>query len=755
MKTYIFGKRSYLSKHLSKIIKNCEIVASQEFHNKNLFIKKFNEKKFNLIINTFYPSSKINSIDDYNLFYEKSILNITKILDNINANKINKIIYSSSSSIYGSLDRNFLYQDKFNRKLYASTKITCERLIQNFATKKKVNFVIARIFNMYGEGDNFSIISKIINSKKNRLIINNNGQSLRDFIYVKDIAKSFKILIKSKFCGEIDIGNGYGIKIKDIIDNISIIKKKVTFKKGHIHEEHSAFANVDKLSKIIKINKFYTLEKFLHKQLRLKRKINLPKFHSKNQNTYEKIVSGTIIYGAGYAGKNLYESLKRNNQSVYCFVDDNKNKINKYIDGKKIISFDRLNNLKETFIIPNIIVAIAKINYQEKLNLIKKLLPICLNLNFLPNRDELIKDNITISDVRNIELSDLFNRKISKINFSLLSKLKKKNILITGGAGSIGSELCIQVAKLNPTKIVLFDHDETALFDIQRKMKLITNTNVVSILGNINDTNFLRKIIKDYKISNIYHAAAYKHVSILENNPLKAIQNNIFGTISILKSISNDVNNITIISTDKAANPKNVLGFTKRIAEIVSQNYFLNSNLSKKKLSIVRFGNVFGSQGSAVQIFTEQLSKGQPVTISDYRAERYFMSIKEACNLVLQGSQIKTKKNSIIVLKMGKPIKILNVIKKIIELFNINEKNVPIIKTGLKSGEKLKEKISISDLFYKTKHPDILQIKEPIYSIEQVNKLIIDLTDLVKTYKGHEANLLMKSFLKKEIGKLI
>ena len=165
-------------------------------------------------------------------------------------------------------------------------------------------FVIARIFNMYGEGDNFSIISKIINAKKNRLIVNNNGQSLRDFIYVKDIAKTFKMLLKSKFCGEIDIGNGYGIKIKDIIDNIPIIKKKVTFKKEHVHEEHSAFANINKLSKIIKINKFYTLERFLHKQLRLKRQINLPKFQSKSQNTYEKIVSGTIIYGAGYAGKN-------------------------------------------------------------------------------------------------------------------------------------------------------------------------------------------------------------------------------------------------------------------------------------------------------------------------------------------------------------------------------------------------------------------------------------------------------------------
>ena len=754
MKTYIFGKRSYLSKNLFKIVRNSEVVASQETMNKEFFKNKLKEKKFNLILNIFYPTSNINNIKDYNLFYEKSISNLTKILDNIDSKKINKIIYTSSSSIYGSLDRNFLYQDKFNRKLYASTKITCERLIQNFATKKKVSFVIARIFNMYGEGDNFSIISKIINLNKDKLIINNNGQSLRDFIYVKDIAKIYKILLKNKFCGEIDIGNGYGIKIKDIIDNTLINRKKIIFKKQHIHEEYSTFANIEKLSKIININKFSTLEKFLHKNFLLKNKINLPKFYSKNQNTYENIVPGTIIYGAGYAGKNLYESLKQNSQAVYCFVDDSKFKINKFIDGKKIISFQNLNNLKENFIIPNIIVAITKINYEQKIKLIKKLLPICLNISFLSNREELIKNNITISDVRNIELSDLFDRKISKINFSLLNTLQKKNILITGGAGSIGSELCLQVSKINPKKIVLFDHDETALFNIQRKMKSIANTNVVCILGNINDTNFLRKTIKDHKISDIYHAAAYKHVSVLEQNPLKAIQNNIFGTISVLKSISSTVNNITIISTDKAAKPKNVLGLTKRIAEIVSQNYFLNFNLPKIKLSIVRFGNVFGSQGSAVQIFTEQLSKGQPVTISDYRAERYFMSIKEACNLVLQGSQIKIKKNSIIVLKMGKPIKILNIIKRIIKLFNINEKNVSIIKTGLKSGEKLSEKISVSKLFFKTKHPDILQISEPIYSSEQVNILIRELTDLVANYKENEANLLMKSFLKKELIKL-
>mgnify|MGYP001357230676 CR=1 FL=1 len=752
MKTYIFGKRSFLSKKLLKKINKSEAFSLNEINNFTLKKKLQREKKYNLIINSFYPTGKIGQIKEYSIFFEKTTSELSKMLDSINPKKINKLIYTSSSSIYGSIDKNIFIEDSFNRKLYGTVKLTCERLVQNFSIKNKLNFVISRIFNMYGEGDNISIISKILNTKKNKkkLLINNYGQSIRDFIFVDDVAEIYKKLLKNSYSGIIDIGSGYGVRIKDIIDSLPLNKNKFIYSKRKIIEESFSTANIEILSKIFDTKKLKSLETYLRKKLVFKKKILFQKFYRSSPNTYENILPGTIIYGAGYSGKSLYESMKQNNQNVYCFVDDNKEKVNKKIDNKKIISFDDLIKLNENFVIPNIVVAVSKISYTQKIKLIKKLFSFTLNLSFVSDRKQIIRNQIDISDIRNINLNDLFNRRISKIKNYLIKRLKNKVILITGGAGSIGSELCIQISKINPKKIIIIDHSETALFNLEREMKKISNIKISYVLGDINDTKYLNNIILKYKVEEIYHAAAYKHVAIVEQNILKSVKNNIFGTLSVLKSISKKVQNVTIVSTDKAARPKNVLGYTKRISEIISQNFFKNKNLKNTKLSIVRFGNVFASQGSAIQVFLDQINKGSAITISNFRAKRFFMSIKEACNLVIQVSQMISKKNRITILKMGSPIKIINVINKIINIMGLDKKNVKVIETGLKKSEKLVEKISISKSFYKTEHPDILSVEEPKYKNEDVELLLSNLQNSIFKYNSKKTLFLMRKFLKKE-----
>ena len=293
-------------------------------------------------------------------------------------------------------------------------------------------------------------------------------------------------------------------------------------------------------------------------------------------------------------------------------------------------------------------------------------------------------------------------------------------------------------------KIVIFDNDETALFNISRKLGNNSQKKIIPVLGDINDTNYLKEIIYKHKIKHIFHSAAYKHVNLLEKNYEAAIKNNIFGTISVLKSLNNKILTLTIISTDKAAFPKNNLGITKRIGELICQYYLKNNK--KIKLSIVRFGNVFGSQGSAIEIFINQIKKNVPITITSKKAKRYFMSIKEATNLVLQSVSLKNKKNGIFILNMGKPNLITNIVKKLLEFFDIDDYPIKFIK--LKKGEKIIEKLSTSKNKYKTKHKDIFVVNEKKYDDFRIKEL------LSYIYKNNNYKSIIKYFkifLKKEI----
>jgi len=637
---YIVGKNSNLSTNLIHYLKNAKLVNLEDLKKKKKDIKN---KQICLIINKFYPSYKLNSIDTFENFYKNSILYTAKLLDLINDLNISKIIYSSSSSVYNSIgNENYLG----NRDLYSSSKLACENMIKNFCKKKNVDFVIARIFNMYGGNDKFSFIHKIqdaIKSNKN-IFLNNKGQSIRDFIHIKDVCKIYKKLIITNGSRTIDVGTGKGIKIFDLANSLSS-KLKFKLKYSTNEETENSIANNDFIINKLKFRNFVSLESFFKKEAKL----------SLNSLDNFKI-----------------ENYKKNN-------------IQKLSDYQKLLNID--------------------INYEK-----------------------------------------ILKRKIPNIN---LNKKKFNNsvILVTGAGGTIGSNLVHELKQLNPKKIILFDHDETALFNVKREYSMLNN--IIPILGSCNNFKLLKDTIDLYKINTVYHAAAYKHLDMLEKNIKVAIENNIFGTLNLINALNKNVKSLTLISTDKATKPSSVLGKTKRISEVISDTLIKHNKL-KINISICRFGNVFASQGSFIEILIDQLKKNQIVYITNKNAERYFMSVKEACKLVITSSLIKSK-NNFFAFDMGKPIKIFNLMNKIFDYLELNRKEIKIKFTKLKKGEKLKEEISISKRYKKTKFKKILSFKERVYSIKEV-MILID--ELRKNFNAKNQNNLinsMEKFLKKEI----
>ena len=637
---YIVGKNSNLSKNLLNYLKNVKLVSLEELKKKK---KKIKDKEICLIINKFFPSSKLNNIDTLENFYKDSILYTAKLLDLINNLNISKIIYSSSSSVYNSIGNDYHLG---NRDLYSSSKLACENMIKNFCKKKRVDYVIARIFNMYGGHDHFSIISKIQNAIKyeKNIFLNNKGESIRDFIHIRDVCKIYKRLIPIKGSFTIDVGTGKGIKIIDLINSIS---PKLNFKlKGPTNEEiENSIANTEFIRNKLKYKSFVSLESFFKKETKLSLKF-LDNFR--------------------------IEYYKKNN-------------IQKLSDYQKILNID--------------------INYEK-----------------------------------------ILKRKISDIK---LNKKKFKNsvILVTGAGGTIGSNLVHELKQLNPKKIILFDHDETALFNIKREYSKFPN--FIPVLGSCNNSKLLKNIIDFYKVNTIYHAAAYKHLYMLEKNIKIAIENNIFGTLNLINALNKHVKSLTIISTDKATKPSSILGMTKRISEVISDSLIKNNKL-KINVSICRFGNVFASQGSFIEVLIDQLKKNQIIFITNKNAERYFMSVKEACKLVITSSLIKSK-NNFFAFDMGKPIRIFDLMNKIFDYLELNRKEIKIKFTKLKKGEKLKEEISISKKYQKTKFKKILSFKEKVYSFQEINNLLVDLSKNLNTANQKNSVNLMERFLKNEL----
>ena len=734
MITYIIGKRSLLSKNIQRKIIASKIVSSDDF------LKLHLKSKVNLIVNLFYPSQKIKSLTKYDDFIYQSLSKLVKGLDGLNNKNINKIIYTSSSAVYG-LQEDIRQSNDANRKIYSASKLLAENLIINFCNKNNIHYAIARVFNLYGANDEFSIISKLIKANNNdqSFVLNNNGSAVRDFINYEEVSNIYNDLLKSNKSEIVDVGTGYGTQIKDIINLLN--KKRIKLKKQTINEIQYSVSDLNVYNSNLNKN---TLNNFLKSKLKLKYLPNVNKHTSKNNNYLKDIINGTIIYGAGNAGKQIFELLSKNNENgIYCFVDDNKNIQNSYIKNKKIISFENLKKLSKRNIVSNVIIAIPSLKKNILEKKIGQLKRFAINVNYLPLKRDLLSEIITIDDINYSNLKDIFERKVYDLNSNLLSKFKNKTILVTGAAGSIGNAICNKLKYLDIKNLIALDKSEIGIYNIQKQFD---DRRIKFVLGDINQKMILSEIKKKYKIDIVFHAAAYKHLNILEENVCEAVRNNVFGTLNIIDIFKEK--KIVIISTDKAAKPRSILGLTKRISEILCLNYE-NKN---SKIVIVRFGNVFASQGSAINLFLDQIKSGGPVTLTHKKAERYFMSSSEAANLVLQGSQLNYNRK-ILILDMGKQIKLFDIIKKLIQVNKVKDplSNIKIKYIGLKKGEKIKEKLFLRKIKRSKYHKNILIANEPIYTQSASNKLLSNLNHSLIKYDKNKIIKIMKNFLKKEI----
>lgn len=463
---------------------------------------------------------------------------------------------------------------------------------------------------------------------------------------------------------------------------------------------------------------------------------------------YEQIEKSNIkkkvalIYGSGNAGIQLMNSLENSDLFIEGFIDDNNQLHGRTLNGKYIYSTKDIGKLIKSKNINQVLVAIPSLTRNERINIFKKISKYPVAVKALPTLSDLAEGFVKITDIQEPNVEDLLGREEIDPNSQLMKKnILKKVVLISGAGGSIGSELCRQIIRLNPERLLLFENNEFALYKIiteleeNRKNNNLNGTELISILGSINDKDLLDQTISNYKPDTIFHAAAYKHVSLVERNIIQGIKNNVYGTINIYKSaITNEVSNFVLISTDKAVKPKNVMGATKRLAEMYIQAFSQLDNFnSKTNCTIVRFGNVLESSGSVIPIFRKQIKNGGPLTLSHNEVTRYFMTIPEASSLVIQASAM-SKKNEIFVLDMGKPIKILDLALKMINLSGHTVKDkynpfgdIEIVIKGLHPGEKLHEDLLIGKNPISTEHPKILKVKDSFIEFKELEKKIEEL----------------------------
>ena len=741
MKNLIIGKNSSISRHVHKNLKNSYLFSANKLNEKYLLDKIKKYRKINLIFNNFYPSKDLNKLshNDYKKFCELSLEKISLIFQKIPSYKINKIIYTSSASIYRiSENLNHPKKDSFNRELYSSFKLAAEKLIINYANKKKKEYFIMRLFNTYGDSsDMFSFIENIINSKKNdkKIFLINNGNSIRDFIHVKDIGIIYKKFVENKLKkGVYDIGTGNGYLIKDIID-FSNFKKSKIIKKNNIDELRSSVAQNQNLIKELKNFKFLSLGKYLKQKLKIYKK-NISPILKKENETRKSIIGGVVIYGAGYAGKQIYHELKKNNEDILFFVDDNLKIQNTSFQGVPIISYRNLLDIRNKFEIKRIYLTIPSLDKKSLEKFIRKIKTNFFDVRFLPEKKFLLSDKINIEDLNINQINDILNRK--QIKFKKIKKLSGKTILVTGAAGTIGAEICRQLIQHNVKKIIAVDKSELGIYHQQKK---IESKRISYNLLDINDHYLLEKIIIDKNVQIIFHAAAYKHVNILENNVYSAVKNNIFSTFNLCNLALKNSCEMIFISTDKAANPVSVLGYTKRVAEKVCE-YFNSNFKGHKKIKIVRFGNVFGSSGSAINNFLYKINNENTVEITSKKATRYFMTVLEACHLVLQTTTINAKGN-VFILNMGKPINILKLAKNLGKIkMKLNNNYIFKYKeVGLQPGEKLRETL-------KDKKETIRKISKEIFMVyskhQKNNKFKLYFEKLKNNYYKARKNKLIE-----------
>ena len=442
-----------------------------------------------------------------------------------------------------------------------------------------------------------------------------------------------------------------------------------------------------------------------------------------------------VIYGAGDAGKLTYNVLAKDSSlrnRIVAFADDNPDKHAKQLNSVPIYPSQKVFNEKfiQNNAIDELIIAIPSIRLQTKQDIIKKAMALNLNVKSVPDASQWTEGTFSANQIKNIKIEDLLARDpIVLDNSNIRNEIDGKVILVSGAAGSIGSELSRQLCQYSAKKLIFLDNAESPLFDLQFEIRnKFTNKDIEFVIADIRDMRRINEVFDRFAPETVYHAAAYKHVPFMEENPYEAVSVNVFGTKNIADAaISHKVGKFVMVSTDKAVNPTNVMGATKRVAEIYTQSH---TNETTHFIT-TRFGNVLGSSGSVIPLFKKQLEQGGPLTITHRDITRYFMTIPEACNLVLEASSMGTG-GDIFVFDMGKPVKIYDLAKNMIRLSHLD--NIEIKEIGLRPGEKLYEELlATKENTLPTHHPKILRAKVRSYDPQSVDDCLQRLSVIEKT----------------------
>jgi FlaA1/EpsC-like NDP-sugar epimerase len=446
--------------------------------------------------------------------------------------------------------------------------------------------------------------------------------------------------------------------------------------------------------------------------------------------------SRVLIYGAGEAGVQL--SLALNNSSQFYaigFLDDNKELQGNNINGLKVYSVNDIEELINKLNIDEVLIALPSASRSDRFSIIDKLERYSIIVRMLPGLTEIAQGKVKIDDLLQVSIKDLLGRKSVEPNYELLGKnIVNKTVLVTGAGGSIGSELCRQIVLLKPKALILFEINELALYIIEKELNEnnAQSINIYPILGNVNNKKRLKNLFKHFNVDTIYHSAAYKHVPMVEFNNTEGVENNIFGTFNCAEAaIDSGVKTFVLISTDKAVRPTNTMGATKRAAELILQAFAVKQNTTT--FTMVRFGNVLGSSGSVIPLFKEQIINGGPITVTDKKIIRYFMTVTEAVELLIQAGAMGTG-GDVFVLDMGKPVKIQELAEKMIRLSGLKVKDelhpkgdIEIKYTGLRAGEKLYEELLIGDNVSETDNPLIMRAKEDKLMWDDLNLILEEL----------------------------
>lgn len=448
-----------------------------------------------------------------------------------------------------------------------------------------------------------------------------------------------------------------------------------------------------------------------------------------------------VIYGAGSSGMQLVAALQNGEQYLpVAFVDDSRSLIGSTVHGIRVYSPNSLHDLISNFSVRQILLAIPSATHAERKEILNRLEHLPVHVKTVPDLFDMVSGRVGVDEVRDVDIEDLLGRDIVPPNPELLGAcITGRSVLVTGAAGSIGSELCRQIVLLQPRRLIVLDSFEYGLYSIENELRESMamaaggeSIELLALLGNVCNAALMKKVMQQFKVQTVYHVAAYKQVPMVERNVVEGVYNNIIGTVTSARAAEEaQVEHFVLISTDKAVRPTNVMGASKRFAEQVLQAMAQNGGATR--FSMVRFGNVLGSSGSVVPLFRRQISSGGPVTVTHPEVTRYFMTVEEAAQLVIQAGSMASG-GDVFVLDMNEPIRIVDLARKMIHLMGYDVKDehsyqgdIAIEYSGLRPGEKLFEELLIGESVTGTEHPKIMRAEEDSLPLSVLEPMIASL----------------------------